>query len=364
MNDSLIKIEKLRRKLQLTQEELAEKLGVSTRTIQNWEAGKVIPKTKHTILLSLTKESNTMSISPKLFHEKDEIMTVKKRLIKYLGYKKIGQKRFALSVGLSSGYVNAIKNSIQPATIEKISIQYPDLNVAWLLTGQGAMINEQSTNSMIDIEGVKNVINYLKKGRLITSDSEFASKIGKHRSYISEIRSGKRTITEQFVISINSAFPSISLDWLLTGRGDMVVEANSLINNNHTGTPIYDIDATCGIEVRDYRDEKIIGWIDIPSINKEAIIIKASGDSMNPIIKDGSMIAIREIKNWDIIVFGQIYLIVTPEYRLLKYIRKSKDSNIVILKSANEEFDDIELPKEQIIKLFLVENVLIIKNLI
>lgn len=219
---------------------------------------------------------------------------------------------------------------------------------------------------MIDIEDVKKLINYLKKERLVTSDSEFASKIGKHRSYISEIRAGKRTITEQFVISINTAFPNISLNWLLSGQGSMLEShrETTISNKKGEGTPIYDIDATCGIEIRDYRDEKIIGWIDIPSINKEAIIIKASGDSMKPVIKDGSMIAIREIKSWDIIVFGQIYLVVTPEYRLLKYIRKSKDENIVILKSANEEFDDIELPKTQITKLFLVENVLSLKNLI
>ena len=55
-------------------------------------------------------------------------MSVKQRLIDYLRYKQIGQKRFAESVGLSAGYVNAIRNSIQPKTLEKISLKYPDLN--------------------------------------------------------------------------------------------------------------------------------------------------------------------------------------------------------------------------------------------
>jgi len=43
-------IEKLRECLHLTQEALASKLGVSTRTIQNWEAGKVVPQSKLTQL--------------------------------------------------------------------------------------------------------------------------------------------------------------------------------------------------------------------------------------------------------------------------------------------------------------------------
>lgn len=43
-------IERLRKLLNLTQETFASKLGVSSRTIQNWEAGKVIPKSKLTLL--------------------------------------------------------------------------------------------------------------------------------------------------------------------------------------------------------------------------------------------------------------------------------------------------------------------------
>lgn len=66
--------------------------------------------------------------------------TVKERLISFLSYKKIGQKKFADTCGLSAGFVNAIKNSIQPKTIHSISIAYPDLNTGWLLTGEGEMI--------------------------------------------------------------------------------------------------------------------------------------------------------------------------------------------------------------------------------
>lgn len=49
-------IERLRSLLDLTQEELAKKLGVSARTIQNWEAGRTIPQTKLSILQELSKK--------------------------------------------------------------------------------------------------------------------------------------------------------------------------------------------------------------------------------------------------------------------------------------------------------------------
>lgn len=40
------KIMYLRRKADLTQEKLADKIGVSTKTLQHWEAGKYTPKTE------------------------------------------------------------------------------------------------------------------------------------------------------------------------------------------------------------------------------------------------------------------------------------------------------------------------------
>ena len=41
----MIEIREIRKRLGMTQEELAKRLGVSTRTVQNWEQGGVIPAT-------------------------------------------------------------------------------------------------------------------------------------------------------------------------------------------------------------------------------------------------------------------------------------------------------------------------------
>ena len=66
--------------------------------------------------------------------------TVKQRLISFLAYKGLSQARFAQLVGVSSGYVNAIRRSIQPATLHKITMQFPELDAGWLLTGEGEML--------------------------------------------------------------------------------------------------------------------------------------------------------------------------------------------------------------------------------
>lgn len=85
--------------------------------------------------------------------------TVKERLINYLKFKNISQKRFADTTGLSSGYVNAIKKSIQPDTLHRISMYFPDLNTGWLITGEGAMLKESTINNSSNVIINKNVKN-------------------------------------------------------------------------------------------------------------------------------------------------------------------------------------------------------------
>ena len=53
----MIDVKQLRNELNISQEQLASILGTSTRTIQNWEAGKVIPKSKYAMLKSLMSSS-------------------------------------------------------------------------------------------------------------------------------------------------------------------------------------------------------------------------------------------------------------------------------------------------------------------
>lgn len=83
-------------------------------------------------------------------------MTTKDRLITFLAYINISQGRFEKGVGLSTGFVNNVGDSIRKSSLDKISSVYPELNTAWLLTGVGNMINEN-----------KNKIYFIKKKSLL-----------------------------------------------------------------------------------------------------------------------------------------------------------------------------------------------------
>lgn len=61
MND--LELLKIRTQLGKTQEDFAILAGVSPRTVQNWEAGKAIPKSKHAFLRGLLTGSNNLERS-------------------------------------------------------------------------------------------------------------------------------------------------------------------------------------------------------------------------------------------------------------------------------------------------------------
>ena len=66
--------------------------------------------------------------------------TIKERLIAYLKYKGVNNSEFGRIIGVSNAYISSIRKSIQPDKTEKISTSFPDLNISWLMTGEGEMI--------------------------------------------------------------------------------------------------------------------------------------------------------------------------------------------------------------------------------
>lgn len=98
-----------RKKKKLTQEELAKKLGVTNRTISNWENGKYLPD--YNMLIPLTKELE-ITISELVAGEYEETKTEqKKTLEKFINFlkhvEKIKQKKYK-KIGLTTFIIGLI----------------------------------------------------------------------------------------------------------------------------------------------------------------------------------------------------------------------------------------------------------------
>ena len=107
-----------------------------------------------------------------------------------------------------------------------------------------------------------------------------------------------------------------------------------------------------------FADDRIVGRINVPGISQESRIVKVSGDSMRPVINEGDYIAVHEIRDMSVIYWGQIYVVVLDDYRMVKYLRRHPKNGMVILRSENKMYDDIELPCDAIRKLFFVDNII------
>lgn len=68
--------------------------------------------------------------------------TVKDRLLDFLQYLGIGQTSFEESAKISRGLLSKSSGNIAGKTIGKISAAYPELNIDWLLTGEGEMLRK------------------------------------------------------------------------------------------------------------------------------------------------------------------------------------------------------------------------------
>ena len=106
--------------------------------------------------------------------------SVKQRLIEFIKYKDLSQRKFEQLVGLSNGFVNNISKGIGADKMLKILSVFPELNQRWLLYNEGSMLqkNEASPRTMDVIVGIPLVSQYAYAGYLSGyGDPEYIDKL-------------------------------------------------------------------------------------------------------------------------------------------------------------------------------------------
>ena len=93
-------------------------------------------------------------------------------------------------------------------------------------------------------------------------------------------------------------------------------------------------------------------------MSSDCRIVRVSGDSMSPVIMDGDFIAVRELNNPSQIYWGQIYIVQLDDFRLVKYVRRHSDPNMVVLRSENPNYDDMDVRRTDIHGMMLVQHIL------
>ena len=227
------------------------------------------------------------------------------------------------------------------------------------------------------------------------SKREFYKKIDVSRGTL-ESDSG---ITEDIMAKFITTFEEISPEWLITGTGEMfkknvnqdVQDLASVSENAGTETAKNQYKNTKNINTKNliplYSDVVSVGgnndlsadmgansqsmeYIDTGDWFKDATAaIRHYGDSMKE-YPPGCILAIKEIKEKQLIVWGEDYVIETNEYRITKCIQCGNGGDCLIAYSSNNEtYPDGRLKHEpltiswaDIRKIFLVLGYVVKKN--
>lgn len=219
---------------------------------------------------------------------------------------------------------------------------------------------------------LRECVNYLIDSRKIFNASDLAKLVGKQKSYISELLSGKRSISKQFVHLFCAHFPEISEEWLLSGKGEMLSPATP-VHADHTfplrtdraltvqDIPLYDFDAAAGlVAIFSEMHVEPVDYLRIPNLPAVDGAIFVRGDSMSPLLKSGDIVMYKKKElSIDSIIWGEIYLLSFQtdgdSYTAVKYIRKSETPGMVCLASFNPSFAPKDIPMDSITALALVK---------
>lgn len=212
-------------------------------------------------------------------------------------------------------------------------------------------------------------IKYLMK-EMGLKQVQFAERIGVDTSNLSKYLNAHMPLSESFLnrLVVNLG---VSKEWLLDGtdlpfgKTPVRVDGEVMASANGGGTPVYDVDVTAGVASGRnelFASENIVGWVNLPNMSPNCRIVRVSGDSMAPVINDGDFVAVREVSNPNQIYWGQIYVVQLDDFRLVKYLRRHSDPNMVVLRSENPNYDDMDVRRSDIHEMLLVQHVLHINS--
>lgn len=195
------------------------------------------------------------------------------------------------------------------------------------------------------------------------TQAEFAEKLEVSTATVASVENGSREAPKGLMKSLVTKF-NVDARWLLTGEGNPDTEPASLQIISAEGEetaciPFYDIDVMAHIaESLDLKEETPAGVLSIPGFKDCIACFPVYGSSMEPKISNGDVIAVSQAVTCDQILWGEIYLVITDAWRVVKTVHPGKTEEYIILRSINPAYaGDTNLKKKDLRALYLVRGV-------
>lgn len=170
-----------------------------------------------------------------------------------------------------------------------------------------------------------------------------------------------------------SHLPETDFNWLLTGKGspekrhewcnctlpqgevvegevELIHRPKSRERMDDRLVPLVDIDAAANLRTVLDRSSRqaVVGEIRIPNMPQCDVALRVSGRSMEPILMPGDIVAVREVRDFESLIYGEMYLVSfsrdDDDYLVLKYVKRSEREGYIRLVSYNPDHDPMDIP--------------------
>lgn len=263
--------------------------------------------------------------------------SVKNRLLQFLEYKNLSQKRFEEICGLSNGYVNNIRKSIKLDTFNgKIEPNFPELNRNWLLLGDGEMLVQNTPEE--EEEEEDELVTFLRVERknydipLI----DISEKTGIPQKLLKDFQWGDAELSDEYRDRLYYFIEEVREYFINNAIGEA--------KGKPTGYYYPEVSASAGFDIATFNNEAMRIPIYLPEFGKDIIFINVYGDSMYPKYKSGDMIGVKAT-DFQYVVFGHPYVVVFDNGDVnIKYVCRGSDNEHVNLVSENPQYEPREYP--------------------
>lgn len=196
------------------------------------------------------------------------------------------------------------------------------------------------------------------------NQKQIAEKLGVSASAVQSWEYERRNIPDTVIKLVHSVFLSSSES---RSKDSKQMKKPELIENEDVHSdgkgivPYYDNDITATIasSFNDVMEEPAY-YVNYKPFNDCTAYVNCYGDSMFPKYKNGEKLAIKEVKDWNIIMWGEVYVVITDseanDLKAIKEVHPHRDDDKIILRSSNPNYKgDTVINRKNILGLFIVK---------
>lgn len=189
------------------------------------------------------------------------------------------------------------------------------------------------------------------------NDNQMTVAAGLSVGLLGKLKKNGKGMSSVNIEKILSSYPELNAEWLLTGKGDMIKENNSIkLSEDGTGIPLIPVEAMAGCftgsqTVLLQECERYV----VPAFKNADFLIRVSGDSMVPRYFSGDMVACKMLSLADIFFqWGKVYVLDTDQGALIKKVERGSSNDTITLVSENQAYQPFELLIRQVYHIAIV----------